>query len=67
MQLNFTPSIPAPLAPILNIPSPPASSCPSWCSPSVGQVTLRSADPLDPPVIDPNYLSQPADVQAFVR
>jgi choline dehydrogenase len=30
-------------------------------------VTLRSADPLDAPVINPNYLSQPADVQAFVQ
>jgi choline dehydrogenase len=68
MQLNFTPSIPAPLAPILNIPFAVCIFLPILVQPfSIGQVTLRSADPLDPPVIDPNYLSQPADVQAFVQ
>ncbi|MFZ2358655.1 MAG: GMC family oxidoreductase N-terminal domain-containing protein [Anaerolineae bacterium] len=68
MQLNFTPSIPAPLAPILNIPFAACIFLPILVQPfSIGQVTLRSADPLDPPLIDPNYLSQPADVQAFVQ
>jgi choline dehydrogenase len=33
---------------------------------SRGRVTLRSADPLDPPRIDPNWLSDPADVRALV-
>jgi choline dehydrogenase len=28
---------------------------------SVGEVTLRSADPLDPPVIDPRYLTDPGE------
>ncbi len=68
MQLNFTPSIPAPLAPILNIPFAACIFLPILVQPfSIGQVTLRSANPLDPPVVNPNYLSQPADVQAFVQ
>lgn len=68
MQLNFTPSIPAPLAPLLNLPFAACIFLPILVQPfSSGQVTLRSADPLAAPVIDPNYLQQPADVQAFVR
>jgi choline dehydrogenase len=34
---------------------------------SRGRVWLRSADPLEPPLIDPNYLSTEADVRASVR
>lgn len=68
MQLNFTPSIPAPLAPMLNIPFAACIFLPILVQPaSRGQVTLRSADPLAAPVIDPNYLQQPADLQAFVQ
>jgi choline dehydrogenase len=33
---------------------------------SRGRVTLASADPLDQPLIDPNYLSDPADLPQFV-
>lgn len=33
---------------------------------SVGYVTLRSADPSDTAVMQPNYLSDPADVDVFV-
>jgi choline dehydrogenase len=32
---------------------------------SRGQVSLQSADPLDRPVIDPNYLSDPHDIKAL--
>jgi choline dehydrogenase len=68
MQLNFTPSIPAPLAPMLNIPFAACIFLPILVQPfSIGEVKLRSADPLDPPSIDPNYLQQPADVLAFVK
>lgn len=34
---------------------------------SRGQVGLRSADPLAPPRIDPNFLSDPADLTALIR
>lgn len=33
---------------------------------SRGQISLASADPLDQPEIDPNYLSDPADMVEFV-
>ncbi len=32
---------------------------------SRGRISLASADPLDQPLIDPNYLSDPADAAAF--
>ena len=68
MQLNFTPSIPAQLAPILNIPVAACIFLPILVQPfSRGEITLRSANPLDPPSVNPNYLQQPADVQAFVK
>ncbi|CAE6401855.1 unnamed protein product [Rhizoctonia solani] len=34
---------------------------------SVGSITLRSNNPFDPPVIDPNYLSTQHDVDVLVR
>lgn len=34
---------------------------------SRGRITLRSADPLEPPVIQPNYLSREADLRVLVE
>lgn len=34
-----------------------------WKPTSVGRVTLRSADPKDYPIVDPNYMSSPEDRQ----
>lgn len=34
---------------------------------SRGQVTLQSSDPVDPPAIDPGYLSEPSDRDAVER
>ncbi|KAG9119688.1 hypothetical protein FRC07_005162 [Ceratobasidium sp. 392] len=34
---------------------------------SLGKITLRSNDPFDPPVIDPNYLSTQRDINTLVR
>jgi choline dehydrogenase len=68
LQLNFTPSIPGPLAPLLNLPFPACIFLPILVQPfSRGRVTLRSGDPFAPPRIDPGYLSVEADVQAFRR
>ncbi len=69
LQLNFTPSVPGPLAPVLpDFGGPVCIFLPILVQPfSIGEVTLRSSNPLDPPVINPNYLTQPADVQVFVN
>ncbi len=68
LQLNFTPAVPKPLAPVLNIPVPVGIFLPILVQPdSVGSVTLRSSDPADPPHLNPNYLSAEADVQTFVK
>ncbi|KAF2350100.1 Glucose-methanol-choline oxidoreductase C-terminal [Trinorchestia longiramus] len=34
---------------------------------SRGSITLRSSDPADPPLIDPNFLSHPDDVELLVK
>lgn len=34
---------------------------------SLGSVVLRSRDPFDPPIVDPNYLSHPDDVHTLVN
>ncbi len=68
LQLNFTPSVPAALAPMLNIPVPACIFLPILVQPvSKGEVRLRSSNPLDAPVINPGYLTQPADVQVFLN
>lgn len=68
MQLNFTPAVPLPLAPVLNIPFAACIFLPILVQPfSRGEVRLRSANPADKPIIDPRYLSEKADVDAFKR
>ncbi|HLI50287.1 MAG TPA: FAD-dependent oxidoreductase [Thermomicrobiaceae bacterium] len=67
LQLNFTPAVPAPLAPVLNIPIPVCIFLPIMVNPeSSGEVRLRSADPLDPPIVNPRYLQAEADYQTFI-
>ncbi|WP_426061848.1 GMC family oxidoreductase [Hymenobacter sp. B1770] len=67
LQLNFTPSIPAPLAPHLpDFGGPVCIFLPILVQPrSLGEVKLRTVNPLDNPVVNPNYLSDPADLEVF--
>jgi choline dehydrogenase len=68
LQLNFTPSVPKPLSPILNFGGPASIFLPILVQPfSKGEVKLRSARPQDPPSINPNYLARDADVQVLVH
>ena len=69
LQLNFTPAAPAPLLPFLpDLGGPVLIFLPILVQPqSRGSITLRSADPLDLPVVNPNYLSQPTDVEVHKR
>jgi choline dehydrogenase len=64
LQLNFTPSLPAPLAPILpDLGGPICIFLPILVSPkSRGEVRLTSNNPLDPLYINPNYLAEEADL-----
>ena len=68
LQLNFTPSVPKPLMPMLNFGGPACIFLPILVQPfSRGEVTLRSANPQDAPRINPNYLACDADVEALVK
>jgi choline dehydrogenase len=61
MQFNVMPlSVDKPGTPLHDYPGFTASAC--QCRPaSRGRIQIRSADPLDPPRIETNYLSEPID------
>ncbi|MCB0225424.1 MAG: GMC family oxidoreductase N-terminal domain-containing protein [Anaerolineae bacterium] len=69
LQLNFIPAAPAPLLPVLpDFGGPVCIFLPILVQPqSIGEVKLRSANPYEAPVINPNYLQAEADVQVFQR
>lgn len=69
LQLNFTPSAPEPLLPMLpDFGGPVCIFLPILVQPtSRGNVSLRSANPLDKPLINPDYLGEEADYQVFVK
>ncbi len=68
MQLNFTPAVPQQLRPMIDLPFPACIFLAILVQPfSLGEVKLRSANPTDAPVIDPKFLFQQADVDAFVK
>ncbi len=68
MQLLFTPAVPTPLMSALNFGGPACIFLAILIQPeSVGTVTLRSSDPLDPPIVNPNYLYARADVETFLE
>jgi choline dehydrogenase len=67
LQLNFTPAVPAQLAPAMNFPVTACIFLPIMVNPaSIGEVRLRSADPLDQPIVNPRFLSADADFQTLV-
>ncbi|MBW4578379.1 MAG: GMC family oxidoreductase N-terminal domain-containing protein [Tildeniella nuda ZEHNDER 1965/U140] len=68
LQLNFTPAVPAQLAPILDFGGPVSIFLAILVQPqSRGEVKLRSSDPHDPPIINPNYLQADADLQTLIQ
>lgn len=67
LQMNYTPAVPKALSSVLNFGVPASIFLPILVQPySIGEVRLRSANPLDAPSINPNYLQQEADVQVLV-
>jgi choline dehydrogenase len=68
LQLNFTPAVPLPLSAALSFGGPAAIFLAILVQPqSRGEVRLRSADPLQPPRVDPRYLTHEADVLVLER
>ena len=69
LQINFTPSLPQPLAPILpDLGGPVCIFLPILVQPeSRGEVVLRSNDAADMPIINPNYLENEADVAVLSK
>ena len=67
LQLNFTPSIPEPLSPLL--PDFGGNVClflPILVQPkSVGEVKLKSNNPSDTLLVNPNYLHEEADMEVL--
>lgn len=69
LQINFTPSLPQPLAPVLpDLGGPVCIFLPILVQPeSRGEVTLRSKNPADAPVVNPKYLDSDADMAVLSR
>ena len=68
MQLLFSPAVPMPMSRVLNFGGPACIFGAILVQPeSVGAVGLRSANPLDPPIINPNYLEARADVESLLE
>ncbi len=67
LQLIFSPTVPGPLAPVLPFPPTVCIFIAVLARPfSRGEVRLRSANPQELPIVNPNYLSVDADVQTLV-
>ena len=68
LQMIFSPTVPVPLASMLQFPAPVCIFLPILVRPaSRGTVTLASADPAANPVVNPNYLSDEQDIQVLVE
>lgn len=68
LQLNFTPAVPAQLAPVLDFGGPVCVFLAILVQPkSLGEVKLRSSDAHAAPIINPRYLEDAADVQTLIK
>ncbi|MGL5033487.1 MAG: GMC family oxidoreductase, partial [Microcystaceae cyanobacterium] len=68
LQIIFTPAVPEPLSAALNFGVPACIFLAVLVQPqSIGEVKLRSPNPQDPPIINPNYLQADADLQVFIE
>jgi choline dehydrogenase len=67
LQVIFSPTVPGPLAAAMQFPNPVCIFVNILVRPfSRGEVRLRSANPQDLPLVNPNYLQADADVQTLV-
>lgn len=68
IQINFSAGLPQLAPPEFKATGPVSIFVPILIQPqSRGYVRLRSADPFDPPIIDPHYLQMETDVQAYIQ
>ena len=68
LQFHFSAGVPQFVPPDRSFTGPSFVFVPILVQPaSRGTVTLRSSNPLDPPVIDPRYLSAESDLQVLER
>ncbi|MCU0526719.1 MAG: GMC family oxidoreductase N-terminal domain-containing protein [Elainella sp. Prado103] len=68
LQINFSAGLPQLAPPEFNATNPVSIFVPVLVQPqSRGEVRLRSANPTDPPIIDPRYLQMPTDLETYVR
>lgn len=67
LQIIFSPGVPGALSAAIPVPRPACIFVPILAQPySRGWVRLRSSDPQDAPMINPNYLQCQSDVQVLV-
>lgn len=68
IQINFSASLPQLAPPEFQATGPVSIFVPVLIQPqSRGYVRLRSVDPFDPPIINPNYLQMETDLQAYIK
>ncbi len=68
IQINFSASVPQLAPPEFQATGPVSIFEPVLIQPqSRGYVRLRSVDPFDPPIINPNYLQMETDLQAYIK
>lgn len=66
LQMIFAPTVPIPLSAFLQFPNPVCIFIPILVRPfSRGEVLLRSSNPMDLPIVNPNYLTCAADVETL--